>query len=137
MSSQPVLLSDTAFIEQFENKTLDPAHFNHLGHLRLGWLYLNENKLDVAIERICRGIKAYAESLGASEKFHLTMTDAIMRIMARRIDAMADKNWHLFLQQNPDIVEDFKSVLHNYYSKGVLSSTAARTSLISPDIKSI
>lgn len=75
--------------------------------------------------------------MGANGKFHLTMTDAIVRIMARRVETMEEKNWRLFLQQNTDLVEDFESALHSHYSKDLLFSTVARTTLVSPDIKPI
>lgn len=78
------LLSDEDFFSQFEALTLDPVHFTHLGHLRLGWLYLERYDTASAIDRACKGIKAYAESLGASTKFNLTMTNAFIRIIAAR-----------------------------------------------------
>jgi hypothetical protein len=78
-------LSDETFIAQFENHTLSADYFDHLGHLRIGWLYLNQYDTNSAIERACTGIETYAQSLGAGDKFHFTITDATMRIMAKRI----------------------------------------------------
>ncbi len=83
--TQPQALNDATFIAQFENQTLSSAHFNHIGHLRLAWLYLERYPLEQAISLVCGGIKAYAESLGASTKFHFTITNAIVRIMAMRM----------------------------------------------------
>ena len=120
---------------QFENQTLNSIHFKHIGHLRLAWLYLNSNDVDTAIKLICSGIQAYAESLGATTKFHLTITDAIVRIMAKRVGAMAEKKWDLFLDENNDLVEDALSVLHQYFSKDILFSEEARISLVQSDIR--
>ncbi len=78
-------LSDKEFIEAFEDQSLQPELFNHYGHLRLGWLYLKAYPLDIAIEKTVSGISAYASSLGATDKFQHTLTEAIIRIMAVRM----------------------------------------------------
>ena len=128
-------LNDQAFLTQFEGQTLAPIHFKHLGHLRLAWLYLRSNDVDTSVQLVCSGIQAYAESLGASTKFHLTITDTLVRIMAKRINRMEEKTWKLFLDENRDLVEDTMSVLLQYFSKDLLFSETARISLVQPDIK--
>ena len=128
-------LNDQAFLTQFESQTLAPIHFKHLGHLRLAWLYLSSNDVETSVQLVCSGIQAYAESLGASTKFHLTITDTLVRIIAKRINRMEEKTWKLFLDENRDLVEDAMSVLLQYFSKDLLFSETARISLIQPDIK--
>ena len=128
-------LSDTEFLFQFENQTLNVRHFNHIGHLRLAWLYLNRYDVDTAVKFACAGIQAYSVSLGASRKFHVTITDALVRIMAQRRDIMREKEWELFLVENKDLVEDALSVLDQYFSRALLFSEQARTSLVQPDRK--
>lgn len=128
-------LTDSEFLSQFENQTLSPIYFKHIGHLRLTWLYLNSNDVETAVNLVSSGIQAYAESLGATTKFHRTITDAIVRIMAKRVDAMDEKAWDLFLAENNDLVDDALSVLYQYFSKDRLFSEEARRSLIQPDIK--
>ena len=130
-------LTDEAFIVEFENLTLDPTHFSHYGHLRLAWLYLMNYDVETAIEKVCTGIKAYAESLGANTKFNLTMTDAITRIIADRMNRMRVKEWDLFLEQNEDLVEDVFSVLDIYFSRELLMSEEARLDLVVPDRKQL
>lgn len=133
LSTEP--LSDQAFLTQFESQTLAPIHFKHVGHLRLAWLYLGRNDVDTAVQLVCSGIQAYAESLGASTKFHKTITVTLVRIVAKRINRMQEKAWKLFLDENRDLVEDAISVLLQYFSKDVLFSETARISLVQPDIK--
>lgn len=128
-------LSDTAFLEQFEQQTLPPEHFNHQGHLRLAWLYLNLFDLATAVDKVCLGIKTYAESLGATDKFHWTITDALVRIMAKRMGA--EDAWPVFLQNNQDLLNDALTILHQYYSEELLNSTEARMAVQQPDIKAI
>ena len=128
-------LSDQAFLAQFESQTLAPIHFKHVGHLRLAWLYLSRNDVETAVQLVCSGIRAYAESLGASTKFHLTITDTLVRIVAKRINNMQEKVWELFLNENRDLVEDAISVLLQYFSKDLLFSETARISLVQPDLR--
>jgi len=130
-------INDSEFLRQFEDKTLDPEYFDHLGHMRLAWLYLTQHNLDKALALICDGIRAYAESHGDNEKFHLTLTNAMARIMALRIGRNDDKSWDSFLRENEDLVKDFLSVLHRYYSQDLLWSETARTTLVAPDLEAI
>ena len=128
-------IDDNEFLTQFENQTLSPIHFRHVGHLRLAWLYLNSNDVETAVQLVCSGIQNYAGSLGATTKFHLTITDALVRIVAKRVDTMGEKRWELFLDENNDLVEDALSVLYQHFSKDLLFSEEARTSLVQPDIR--
>jgi len=130
-------ITDAEFVEQFEKQNLPPEYFDHIGHIRLARLYLLSYDLETAISRISQGIQDYAESLGATNKFHLTITDSIMRIIANRLALTESDEWHVFLKNNADIVEDSLSVLCQYFSKDKLMSERARTSLLSPDIKAI
>lgn len=133
----PEQLSNSEFLSRFENQTLNPIHFKHIGHLRLTWLYLNSNDVETSARLVCSGIKSYAESFELTTKFHLTITDSIVRIIARRIDMMEKKEWQLFLDQNRDLVDDAVSVLLQYFSRDLLFSETARISLVLPDIKEI
>ena len=130
-------LSDEQFLGEFEALSLHPEHFNHLGHLRIGWLYLNRYKRQNAVKKVCRGIKAYAESLGASDKFNLTITDALMQIMANRIEQQGIDSWQAFLALNPDLIDNALAVLQRYYSAAVLFSEAAKVERLAPDIRAI
>ncbi|MGB0494900.1 MAG: hypothetical protein ACPGJI_00990 [Kangiellaceae bacterium] len=127
-------ISDNDFIEQFENKTLDPRYFNHIGHLRLAWLYLNTNNLQDAIQTSCFRIKAYATSLGATTKFNTTITSALLEIMNKRMKSTDTGSWELFLQQNRDLVNDALSILSQHYSIELIFSEQARLCFVEPDL---
>ena len=130
-------ISDQQFLKKFENHSLDDAYFDHLGHLRIAWLYLCEYDIEVAIEKVCTGISTYAESLGASTKFNFTLTHAIVMIMAKRLAKLKDNSWENFLLNNNDLVTDILSVLDEFYSRDVLFSELAKKTLIAPDIHAI
>jgi hypothetical protein len=127
-------LDDQAFLSRFEDQTLDQGSFNHLGHLRLAWLYLERHDVATAIRRTCVGIENYATSKGATTKFHLTITNALVRIIAVRMQSMQDRSWPAFVAQNRDLVEDAMSVLGRHFSKNRLFSEQARITLVEPDL---
>lgn len=126
-------ISDTEFIKQFESHSLDPKHFNHLGHLRIAWLYLNKATLEKAIYKVISGVSSYACSLGAADKFRHTLTEATVRIMALRMQKHS--NFLEFLASNNDLVEELSSVLAQHYSHELLYSDKAKVEFVMPDLK--
>ncbi len=129
------MLSDERFIAQFELTTLDPAEFNHLGHIRLCWLYLNQYTEDVAIDRVAKGINAYATSLGAPDKYHQTITVALCKIISKRREKQKSAHWLVFCEQNQDLIFNAKALLKHYYSEKLISSEGAKRQFIAPDRK--
>jgi hypothetical protein len=128
-------LSDTQFLRQFEDLSLPPEEFGHRGHLRLAWLYLSKYPLEEAITRIATGISRYANGLGATGKFHHTLTEAIVRIMASRLEGTSYNNLDDYLSCNPDLVNDVAKVVRHYYSDQCLNSAEARQGFIAPDLR--
>ena len=126
--------SDFEFVTQFEDRTLDPEHFNHIGHLRLCWLYLQQYDLETAVEKTCQGIQSYAQSLGANDKFHRTITEFLVRLIDSRINSHPTDSFDAFLLNNKDLVKDAQSVLGQFYSTSLLSSADARLNYIQPDL---
>jgi len=127
-------LSDREFLRQFEQLTLAEQEFSHLGHLRLAWLYLNKYDLPSAVVKTSKGITAYANSLGATDKFHPTLTEAIVRIMHSRLQP-DDKSLDAYLDRNQDLVENMWAVLHEFYSPDLLFSDRAKREFVEPDLK--
>lgn len=130
------MLSDQQFIKEFEQLSLNPAYFNHLGHVRITWLYLNQHPIEQATEKVVSGIRQYATSLGAPDKFHMTMTRALVTIIANRCQSIANLSWNEFIEANQDLVNDAKTLLSVYYSDAALESEIARKQFVQPDKKS-
>ena len=127
-------ITDETFLKQFENLTLDSKYFNHIGHIRLAWLYINLYGLESAMEKTFVGIPAYAGSLGASDKFHATITDAIVRIIAKRMTAGGEDSWQAFVEHNSDLVSDAVAIIRQHYSNDLLETEVARLEVLSPDV---
>mgnify|MGYP005989643207 CR=1 FL=1 len=129
------VLSDKEFLMLFENKTLHHKHFNHIGHIRIAWLYLSNNTIEQAIALTCVGINEYAESLGAKDKFHKTITTALVHIIYKRISSRAVSGlcWHDFINRNSDLIDNALSILYQHFSKELLFSDLAKHEVVSPD----
>ena len=130
-------IHDDVFIQEFETLTLKPEYFDHKGHIRLAWLYLQQYDLEIAEQKVCSGIKRYAESLGATDKFHFTVTSGLVRIMAKRIEQQASTDWQSFITHNTDLIEDSAAVLNQHFSATLLQTERARTQVLAPDLLAI
>ena len=127
-------LSDVEFLEEFENLTLKPEEFNHTAHIRIAWLYLSKYNLEDAILLTCKGIKCYAESLGAKEKYHATITCALVRIISLKKNLSRGQNFACFIDTNKNLVNNALKILKQYYSDELLFSEKARLTYVEPDI---
>ncbi|HEY1147178.1 MAG TPA: hypothetical protein VGF27_01315 [Pseudoduganella sp.] len=112
-------MDDQDFLSSFERCTLPKEHFNHAGHVRLAWLYLERHPFDEAVTRTCDGIRAYAAHLGAADKFHRTITEALMHLLrAHGRDA---------------VLADARGMLALHYSPSLLAEAHARERFVPPD----
>ncbi|HET8775985.1 MAG TPA: hypothetical protein VFP80_19455 [Thermoanaerobaculia bacterium] len=123
-------MRDREFVEAFENCTLPSEEFPHRAHVRLAWLYLREGSLLDALPRFVDGLKRYAGSLGASGKYHETVTWAYMFLIHERMAHEEHATFGEFAAANDDL---FNGVLEKYYRKETLSSDLARRTFLMPD----
>jgi hypothetical protein len=128
----PELLEDSTFLQMFLDQTLPSEYFDHVGHLRVAWLILNEHGLESGSLKGCAAIKAYATSLGAAEKYHHTISIALFHLMYFR--GLGD-SWQSFVENQSDLVHNSLSVLKVYYSEALLFSEDAKQSFQQPDIR--
>ena len=125
---------DRQFLEQFEASTLDPTTFSHYAHLRIAWIYISNHDLATACQKTCAGIRRFAASAGDADKFHHTITEFLVRTMAARISAQPTTDFHEFVRDNPDMLEDAKGLMARSYSAESLDSIAAKSGWVEPDL---
>ncbi|HZX28884.1 MAG TPA: hypothetical protein VFF16_17555 [Telluria sp.] len=113
-------MHDDAFLAGVEAGTLDPARFDHGAHVRLACLYLERWPPAEAAARCCATIARFAAGAGAPAKFHWTVTEALVHLLAagRRAAVLADA----------------RACLARHYSAAVLASPAARAGFVAPDL---
>lgn len=127
-------LSDDEFVAEFESCQLPAAQFHHADHIRLAWIYLREMAELEAAERMAEGIQRFAAHIGKTEKFHVTMTRAWIRLVAAaRENTPAVGSFIDFAAAHPHLLD--KESLLKHYSKERLESAGARAGWLEPDLR--
>lgn len=129
--TDPNTMSDEQFLAAFLNCSMPPAGFDHRGHLRAAWLLLQRYPLEQAVDRTCTGIARLAAHLGVPGKYHRTLSEALVRLMAAA--GAATQSWADFLRDNGPLVSDAQALLAKHYSASLLDSAAAREHFVPPD----
>lgn len=127
-------LSDEDFLAAIEAATYPGEQFGHRGHLRLGWLCLRAHGFESGLERIRTLVRNYATALGATEKFHETMTRAWAERMQRALDETPGlASFEAFLAAHPELLDS--KLLGRHYRKETLDSPLAKSSWVPPDLE--
>jgi hypothetical protein len=122
-------VNDREFVAALESCTLPPDAFDHRAHVRLAWLYLAEQPLLEALPRFIASLKRYAGSLGASGKYHETITYAFIFLIHERMAERPAETFDAFADANPDL---FGAILDQYYLAETLASPLARSVFVLP-----
>jgi hypothetical protein len=125
--------TDDAFLEAFLTCRLPREAFNHRNHLRLAWIHLQRFPLDEAIELTCAAIAHYAAHLGVPHRYHRTMTQALIRLMAHAGAAQASLSFEDFLARAPAFSGDCRALVARHYSPDRLAHPDARVRFLPPD----
>jgi hypothetical protein len=113
-----------------ENCSLAPSDFSHARHLQLAWYYLCTLPPDQAEQRFVANLRRYVAHVGAEGKFHLTMTVALVRLIAA-CGPRLDQNWEDFRTQHPELLSHWRRLLDRHYSSEQLER--GRLVLVEPD----
>jgi hypothetical protein len=125
------MMTETEFVQRFEDCTLPNGAFHHRDHIRLAWLYLRRYPALEALTRFAEGLKRFAAAHGHPGLYHETITWAYLFLIRER---MADEEtWEDFTVRNPDLLTWKPSILDDYYEKETLFSDRARRIFVLPD----
>lgn len=125
-------MNDEELVAAFESTQLDAKAFTHVEHVRVAWHYLRAFPLGEAIDRCRGGIRGFAATKGAPDKYHETVTVAFLLVINERLADAGHLAWTDFAAANADLFAK-PSVLSRYYSDDVLRSDRARRVFIMPD----
>jgi hypothetical protein len=124
---------DDTFLEELERCTLDPGRFNHKAHVWAAWRYIRMCGEALGGQRFEVALTRFARHIGAHQKYHATITHALLRLIASRIRKRPHDAWHDFVANNQDLFASARSVLEIHYSPAVLDAEAARANVVLPD----
>jgi hypothetical protein len=95
-----------AFARAFEEGAIAPAAFHHLDHLRLAWVYLEEEPtLAAATGRMQAALRPFATAAGAAAKYSDALTARWVAALAAARAARPDADFDELLRAYPRLVE--------------------------------
>jgi len=129
-------MTDEAFARAFEEGAITPAQFDHVAHVRVAWIYLQESpSVAEALSRMRDAIRRFAASAGVPGKYHETITVLWVRLLADVRDAGASGELSDVLHAYPALAD--KDLALQYYSRERLFSDEARAVWVEPDIRAL
>jgi len=128
---------DRRFEASFSARTVAPAEFTHKAHLRLAYVFLAQDDVDVAHGKIRDAIGRFlAHHQIDPAKYHETLTRAWLLAVRHFMDRAGNTDSaEGFLSRSSVLLDP--SVMLSHYSKEVLYSPAARASFVEPDLDPI
>ena len=126
-------MNDHEFLTAFEACTLPPHAFPHAAHIRMAWLYLRCDGWELGVQHIREGIQRFAESHGATRKYHETITLFWARVVQYAIDQSPGiSDFEAFIATYPHLLDT--RIIERHYSRECLWSDAARAAWVEPDV---
>ena len=119
---------------RLERGEIDNSDFHHASHLRVAWTYLCESdSVAQASEKMSATLRRFAAAAGVPEKFHETITQFWMRLLAELRESNRTNSFDELAQAHPRLLE--KNLPLDYYSAETLRSDRARLTWIEPDLR--
>ena len=119
-------------IGEFVAGRLPAAGFDHRAHVEAGYHMLQRQDFADAAHAYARAIMAMAAAAGAPDKFHMTITIAMLSAIAERMSDSCS-NFDSFAVQHPELFD--RAMLLRHYSKERLHCPLARQTFLLPDCK--
>jgi len=126
-------LTDDEFVAAFESLTLEAERFRHPDHVRLAYVYLRQADLLETLRRCADGLRRFAAHHGAAERYHETVTWALVVLIHERLAFESDPvDLPTFAARNPDLVRWRDGAFFDYYAPEILESEVARRTFVLP-----
>jgi hypothetical protein len=107
--------------------------FHHQDHLRLAWYITQHHDLASATDLITTGIRSFATHHGQATKYHETMTQFWIRLVAHLVKRRPDiSDFATFLATFPQLL--LKDLPYQHWRHETMQSPAARVAWVEPDL---
>ena len=111
---------------------MSAAGFDHRAHVRAGFELLQRHSFTDAARAYARSITAMATAAGHPDKFHMTITLAMLSAIAERMpDECSD--FDTFAEQHPELFD--RTFLLRHYSKERLECPLAQRTFLLPELR--
>ncbi|MFL6618530.1 MAG: hypothetical protein ACJ8MH_08010 [Povalibacter sp.] len=121
-------------LRQFESCTLPPSQFSHRQHLALGWRYLRQYGFPQGVVRFHDQLRAYVDAVGATAKYHETITWAYMILMNEELALRSapDESFESMIERRPDLLDHRTGALSACYPRAQLDTDEPKRVLMLP-----
>lgn len=121
-------------LDEFMTGRLAPEQFGHREHVAVAYELLDRYPFEDALDHFSRGASDLARRAGAPEKFHMTVTCALMLMIADDCKHGKGPSCGEYIESGPAVLRDAMGALGRHYSPERLWSETARRSWIEPDL---
>ncbi|MEZ5043397.1 MAG: hypothetical protein R2828_26105 [Saprospiraceae bacterium] len=125
-------LSDSEFENEFSNCTLNPEFFSHEAHIRLAWIHIDKYGIEQATENIQTQLKKYVDTIGAADKYNVTLTVAAIKAVYHYMLRSNSKNFSDFSAEFPQLKVKFKELMYRHYGFDIYNSIEAKLQFMEP-----
>jgi hypothetical protein len=126
-------MTDEEFVRAFLDRSLSPAGFHHRDHVRLTWLLIRQVGEERAAVAVAEGIRRFAAAHGQPEKYHETLTQFWVRLIAHLYHARPElTTFAAFIDTFPWVLE--KELPYRHWRRETLGSRTARVAWVEPDL---
>jgi hypothetical protein len=126
--------SDSEFLQKIIDCEFLASDFSHEAHLRLAWINIELYGIDQSIINIQNQLKTYVESLGAKNKYNVTLTVAAIKAVCHFRLKSVSENFKDFLTEYPQLKNNFKGLMNAHYGIDVFNSNKAKRQYLEPDL---
>lgn len=129
-----VELTDEQFEQQFQASLLAPDLFTHEAHIRLAWIHVKKYGVEQALQNITTQLRAYVETLGATDKYNETLTVAAVKAVYHFYLRTEQGSFQEFILKNKRLKENFRELMNAHYSTDIFRSEAAKKHFLAPEL---
>ncbi|NNF17625.1 MAG: hypothetical protein HKN70_12855 [Gammaproteobacteria bacterium] len=123
-----------ALVNAMEQLTMEKGQFDHAAHVQLAWTYLRMHPPQQALGECSRTIKAFAEHVGVTDKYHATITLAnFLSVAISMEEADNTEIWPAFVRRNTELLRHPMQAVYRLYTHECLESDEARQEFLDPD----
>jgi hypothetical protein len=126
-------IMDPEFAAMLAAVTGPGGEFRHRQHVNLAFLAVRRYGMPEAVGKVCTWIRGIAEYHRAPQKYHHTVSQAWVELVAHHVAAEPDcADFGLFAKRNPALLD--KRLLSRHYRSSTLAARPARHSWVAPDL---
>ncbi len=122
-----------------ERGTLAPHAFDHRAHVFAAWAAMRQYGLEEGATRFRHALRCYCGHLKADDKYHVTITEALLQLIALYLPDDAGQHlrwqqqWRRFEQRAAGLMLSSRDALSHHYSEALLAQESSRQVFIAPD----